>query len=401
MQWRSQSRGASLAALLVVLSPGPRAACQGPPPQAVRVDPVRLESVQEKRRVTGEIRAVRRSRIAAEEPGLVVKLPVLEGQRVEKGTVLAELDAARLNIEIEGLEASLKVANATLDERKADAELKQRDQESLEKLFKRGASNPKELADAKSAARIAHIRVAQAELQISVIQSRADLLSRRLQDTVIRAPFSGAVVAKYTELGEWISEGEAVVELVSVDAVEAWLAVPQRYLAALHAPGLTLTLKIEATGQMITTRKFRRIPHVDSSARVFALAVPLEKSDAPLVPGMSLVAWVPTGERSEQLTVSKDAVLRNDGGPYLYVARGTLGERPGQAVPVPVQVLFSHGERWVIQCDALKPGELVVVEGNERLFPMMPVMPIRASAAQEPSEKIVPAATQKPKGQEQ
>ena len=62
------------------------------PPSSVRVDPARMENVQETRRVTGNLRAITRSRVGTLEEGRVIDFPVIEGQHVKRGEVLAKLD---------------------------------------------------------------------------------------------------------------------------------------------------------------------------------------------------------------------------------------------------------------------------------------------------------------------
>ena len=87
---------------------------------------------------------------------------------------------------------------------------------------------------------------------------------------------------------------------------------------------------------------------------------------------MSATGWVPTGERAAYVTLPRDALLRNEAGFYVFVAR----PGPGgvfSAVPSQVVVLFETDERVAVQTRDLADGDLVVVEGNERLFPMTPI----------------------------
>ena len=92
-----------------------------------------------------------------------------------------------------------------------------------------------------------------------------------------------------------------------------------------------------------------------------------------LAPGMSVVGWVPTGVSGEFLLVPKNAVLTSDAGPYVYaVQRGS----PPKARYVPVQTLFPKGNEYVVRSHSLTADAHVVVEGNERLFPMAPISPI-------------------------
>ncbi len=81
----------SLVALLS-LAVGDSVCAQGMPPSSVRVDEARMESVQEMRRVTGNLRAVARSRVATLEEGRVISYRITEGQLVKKCAVLANLD---------------------------------------------------------------------------------------------------------------------------------------------------------------------------------------------------------------------------------------------------------------------------------------------------------------------
>jgi RND family efflux transporter MFP subunit len=350
----------------------------GPPPTSVTVDAVRLESVQEHRRVTGELRALRRSKVAAQEPGLVIEFSVREGQRVKAGDLMARLDSRRLNLQLNALKADVQSVAGLIEERKANETWRERELELYRQSLERGAANPKEVLDAESEASMARARVTQAERQRDALAARAELLEERLADMTIEAPFDGIVVARHVELGEWVSEGEAVVELVSTGTIETWLDVPQRFFGAVSGEQISIDVRVGATDQTINVAEPRVIPVVDPRARSFAVVAELDDGNGMLTPGMSVTAWLPTGQLVEQLTVAKDAVLRNAAGAYVYVARGGGGESPGgpaSAVPVSIQVQFPVGDRIVVTSRDMRAGDLAVVEGNERLFPMMPVIP--------------------------
>ena len=98
-----------LVAMLSLMA-GKSVLAQGMPPSPVRVDEARLESVQEMRRVTGNLRAVARSRVATLEEGRVISYPITEGQLVKKGAVLAKLDSRRLELALLQIESEKHVA---------------------------------------------------------------------------------------------------------------------------------------------------------------------------------------------------------------------------------------------------------------------------------------------------
>jgi RND family efflux transporter MFP subunit len=365
----------SLGAALMPVSP---AAAQQPP-TPVHVDAVRTERLGERRLVTGELRALRRAKVASEEQGLIIDLPVRQGQRVKAGDVLARLEDAKLHIELRQIEADAQAAQALLIERQADLEWRRRDIESYRNLAQGGASNPKELSDAEMAERIAVARIMVAERGVALARARADMLTTRLADMTIAAPFDGIVVAKLAEQGEWVVEGGAVVELVSSGSLEAWLDVPQKYAGAVFGAAgqaAAVQIEVEATGASLQSTHLRSVPVVESSARTFMLVASLDDQGGSLAPGMSVTAWVPTGETGDRLTVPRNAVMRNDTGAYVYVVRALTPDAPPAAMPARVQVQFAHDDRVAVRSTEIAAGDHVVVEGNERLFPMMPVQPI-------------------------
>jgi len=373
---------ASAALVLAVLFPAPEVRAQGMGgPQPVVVDAVRLEKTLDRKLVTGEIRAVRQSLVAAREPGVVTAIAIREGTHVKKGAVLAQLDSSRLELELQVIEARGKFDEATLEERKSAREQAARDLESLVKLDERGATNPKELADAKTDLAAAEARIAQAVATIEENARQAALLRRRIADMRIVAPFEGVVVTRSKEVGEWVGPGEALLELISIGAVEAWFTVPQAVFDEVRASRAPVIVSVESAGFEVKSTAMRVVPRVDDRARTFPLVVTLDNRDGNLAAGMSATAWVPAGRDADYLTVLRDALLYGDVGSYLYVARGGGDGKPAMAMPVSVKTLFPIGSRMAVEAPGVKPGELAIVEGNERLFPMTPVMPKRAGAS--------------------
>lgn len=375
---RRRSLSFVLAAALVTISVAPRAGAQGPSP--VRVEPVRQEVVRVRRAVTGEIRAVRRTDVASHEGGRVVELLVEEGDRVQQGDVLARLDARRLTIQLETVVAEKAVAEALKLQREAEARIWRDEVASLENAMSQGGANLKELSDARTNLAAAEAALAQAERQIPVIDARADYLATRLADMEIAAPFTGVVTARLAQVGEWVGEGESVVQLVDVDTLDAWLTIDQRYLPAVSGLDPQVTIEPATGNGPIELRSIRLIPDVHPVARTFTLIGRFDASGLRLAPGVSVVGWIPTGEEAEHLTISKDAVVRNALGPFVYVVRGEAGSQA--AMPAQIEIFFETAGRVAVRPGALQPGDLVIVEGNERLYPTAPVTIVASGHAQ-------------------
>ncbi len=373
------SWGRSLGSLVVlcafVAGPLPAQA----PPTPVRVRAVESEVVRERREVTGEVRSMRKATIAAEEAGLVLEFTVREGELVAVGDLLCRLDAKRLELERLEQEAEVLRARAVFTEREAEAAWRLRDLEVLQALDQRRAANKRELDDAESSLRVARAREEAAGRAVGVAEARAALLDDRIEDCHIRAPFAGEVTARLTEIGQWLDQGDGVLELLAVDELEVWLDVPQGFFGALSAEGASVEIRVDATSESFQVAEVRTVRAVDPRARTFAVIASLPKA-ARVAPGMSATAWVPTGTEAERLVVSRDAILRSEIGPYLYVAQGGGADAPASAMLVPIEILFSVGDRVVVASPRLAAGALAVVEGNERLYPMAPVIPMRTDA---------------------
>ena len=349
------------------------------PPSSVRVSEVRSEEIQERRKVTGEIRSHRRARIAAEEPGWVIELAVREGQSVEKGDLLARLDSRKLELELVYAEAESMRVTSVVAERKNSAARAQADLDALVALSERGATNPKELRDAEFESRATLARESQARHELIALEARAALLRERIEDTEVRAPWAGRVIAKLTEVGQWLAIGDQVVELVSMTELEAWLLVPQQYFGVLEKSAHHIELRVDATGKTLVSKSFLSIPLIDARGRNFDVVADLIQ-DGRLAAGMSVTAWVPTGDRVPSLLVPRSAILRGETGSYVYVAMpGTEGQ-PGMAMMTPVVVTYSVGDEAVVRSRDLSAGAQVVTEGNERLYPMAPIIAMPAGA---------------------
>ncbi len=358
---------------------GSAAAPKGPPPTPVRVAKARSEELAPRKKVFGEIRAARKTTVAADGAGLVREFRAHEGERVAAGDVLARLDDTRINLELAVHTATVEAARATIAERDAAVAREERDLDLLRRAAAAGGTNPREIADAESALAVARAQATQTRAAATVIEQQGAILKDRLDDLVIRAPFAGVVTLRHSEEGAWISEGGAVVDLLATDDLEAWFEVPQELygaavaLAAESAKGLTRAVPIEidaATGVTVSAFGMRIVPEVDPRSRTFRTVLRVLNKDDLLAPGLALTAFVPAGTRAPRIVIPKDAVLRGDAAPFVYVVRG------GVAMPVNVRIAFPLADEVALEPGSIAAGDDVVTEGNERLMGPTPVAPI-------------------------
>ncbi len=357
-------------ALLILASLANATAAQSPAP--VRTAEVTKTRVQEHRRVTGSLQAVARSSIASQEPGQVETVLVDEGLTVDAGDVIAQLDARRLRAQLAEAQAGVLRTQSELAERKAELAFAEFEHRRIGNLHESQVASEREWVEAERLIGVARARRDAAERSVAEGEREVQLLSIRLDDMTVRAPYDARVVTRHVDPGEWIEPGEPIVTLVSTGTIEARLEVPERYAEPIVPYAARIYADVAGLGRTVASRGLRIISDVDPRARTFSVVLTLDNRDGALAPGMSVGAWVPTTDEAERLTVPKDAVVRS--GREAFVYRSDTDES-GRAIAskTAVTVLFDWQDRVAVAADELRAGDQVVVEGNERLIPGAPL----------------------------
>ena len=343
----------------------------GPPPANVVLTPVQKISTTQTHRVVGTLRSKHRSEIAAREAGAVLEITVDEGDTVEKDAVIARIDGRRIEAQISEARAEITVAEALVHQKKSRVKRSAIDLEMKEKLYASKALSESEVLDARSANNVDNSVYQATEDSLKAAQSRLELLEVRLQDLEIRAPFAGRVIARHIELGEWVEPGESIVTLASSGDIEAWLQVPERYAGA--ARGAEIPVTLSATGQTVTSKSLTMVPEAGTGTRTLQMIAVLPNSDNSLISGLSVTADLPVTENVERLAVPVNALSQSYSGPGVFVSTPTLGGLP-VARRVPVEVLYQDEALVYLDAKDLKAGDMVVVQGNERLNAGQPLI---------------------------
>lgn len=372
-------------------------------------------------RLVGTIRADMTAVVAAEVSGLIVGFEAEEGQFLKAGQVICRLDPTVARLRLEEAQATL----AGLREHLAELESGERPEEirrlealvaqaeavlakqefernRVTGLFERGQSSDKEKHDVEmdyqaAAASLAQARaqldrarngerpevIARARQAVAAQAATVARLQRDLDKTEIRAPFAGAVVAKRTEIGEWIGEGGAVCDLLAMDTVRIRADVPERAIvfATVDAPA---TVEVEAIRTTQAATITRRIPLASPAARTFPVEIDVPNADHGLLPGMFVWVYVPAGPVAPRLMASKDAVVARGTSKQVFVVRpGPAGGT--MAVPLAVETGLEIAGEIELIAPELRAGDQVVTRGNERLFGPTPVVPAAPTAATQPA----------------
>lgn len=360
------------------------------PPANVVLDEARMQEVERMRRVTGELRAYQRSQLAAREEGLVLELAVRAGDEVTRGQTIARLDPVLAELTVKTSRANVDALRAIVNEREAERDRAQLDVERYESLVDAASATSQEIEDARVDLASAEARLRSAEAQVAAAEASLALDEQRLRDMEIRAPFDGRVVRTATEVGQWVGVGDIVAEIYSADSIEAWVDVPESAAERMAGVGSTVSVQIPAiagvSGGEVNGTVTQIVPDVDPLSRLFPVRISVPNDSGLLTPGMSATAMIPTGDRTQMLTISKDAILRDDAGEFVYIA--VPNETPGSpfeemAIPMRISREFAVGDRVTIRQGAIEPGARLIVEGNERMFPTQPIVDVSDTASRE------------------
>lgn len=409
--------GLGTAAVLVGCGQPPAPPQMPAPP--VRAMTVALVPIAEEFTAVGTVVPLEVSRVAAGAEGKVVEFPFREGTLVRKDEVITKLRDKTLAIEIEGgkalmrqreamfremqagfraeekaqAEAKMAAAKETLD--LADLKLKRTDD-----LFRRGAARQEELEEAHStqmrATQLFLEARADRDLKLNgyrketIEQSQAAYEQQqqevaRLEDEMskrtVRAPFTGYLVKKHTDLGEWVIKGAPIVTLIDLQTVEVVVKVDENRIGLVKVGG-KIDVKFDAyPNQAFSGEVVHIVPQSEwaGGSRSFPVRIRLPnefENDVPKFKEGMLARAKFRGPERQGLTVDRDAIVRGGRAPIVYVLAEipVAGGTPKTVVrPVPIAEGLDLGPTIEVSGAAgaakLEAGARVVNEGAERLRP--------------------------------
>lgn len=347
---RWAQRSVALCALASVwVYPSTSVKAQSIPPVVTEV--VRETTVIRKLELSGTVTSPHASQVSTSVEGLVSAVHFDSGAHVKEGDLLLELDA-----EIE--EAAYLQAEAHVAQAAAEVVDAKRRLGIAESLAKRDYG-PKNEVEARQAE--VEIDTATHESHVAEQKRRKAILDRHK----LPAPYDGVISRRMVEVGQWVTPGTAVFELVAMRGFRVDVPVPQAHYARLRE-GADIEIKLDALpDESIPATIGALIPVSDPDARTFTLRVLPVREDIPIMPGMSARVLINLDTGRRDVAVSRDALIRYpDGRITVWVLkndgdRASVTERRieiGLAFDGMVQVL-----------SGLDEGERVVVRGNESL----------------------------------
>lgn len=250
---------------------------------------------------------------------------------VRKGAVLVEFDSIQARADLAAAEAALAESRAQFNRSRellATQALSQSQLDTIEATLK---SNEARVKSARS----------------------------KVEDTIVRAPFSGRIGFRRVSVGSLVSPGTVIATLDDTSVMKLDFTVPQSYLFALQ-PGLPITAQIAGVPNQTFEGKVTTLDsRVDPVTRSIVVRAELPNPQGILKPGMFMTAKIDAAV-SQALLVPEGAIVPEQGKSFVFVVKGgvaskrevTLGRRK------PGQVQITAG---------LESGDKVIVEGTQKV----------------------------------
>lgn len=336
---------ASLASLValsaLLLGCGPQASAPSAkrdlPPAQVRVRPVETVTEALYEPVVGTLRSDKRATLEAKVSGRIESLPVLMGQSVKTGDLLARLDAAEIKARLQQAEATLEQAS--------------REWKRISTLFEQSAATRADYDATESRLRLAEAALAEAKAMMAYVE--------------IRAPFDGVITRKWADVGDLAQPGKPLIGLEDPSSLQLEADVPESLGANLRADQ-AMKARIDALGRTLEGRIRELAPIADPDTRTVRVKVQLPATEG-LRPGQFARLLTPIRE-AQQLRIPHSALVRRGQLEMVFVAAQDRANlrlvKTGHSDEASVEVL-----------SGLQPGETVVVEGAHRLTDGQPLQP--------------------------
>lgn len=346
---------------------GPGGGGPGGGPALVEVAVVGTGAIVEKSEAIGTIRAFESVALTAKVTGIVDKISFEEGQWVKTGDELLRLDVAERRADVEAARAAIATARA-------------RREETAQKLLRAmalrqtGAGTEAQVLDLT-----AQIRTA--ETDVLVAEARERSAAARLDDMVLRAPFDGRIGLRQVSLGALLDNRTIITTLDDISRMRLDFAVPETLIAkvGIDSPVNAQSLAFAGrtfggTVSVIDTR----IDPVTRAAKVTAI---LPNPDQTLKPGMFMTVGLQVALREDAVLAPEEAIVAEGPRQIAFVVKDGKIERR-------VVTIGQRQDGKVEIAEGLKPGEVIVVRGVQRVRQGMPVTTKPAF----PSEGGAPAA---------
>lgn len=306
----------------------------------------------------GKVEPIEWLSVRVDTPGLVVKVPVRQGQEVSKGALIAQISAPGLVEQLRGAQAresgaqseleTLGAGGRTSELAQIENELNtakfrrdqaQREYGSLKRLSEKQAATATEVEDARSklrqaeldiesltrkrAALVSKADIAAGQARLRETQSSVRLIQQKLSQGLLRAPMSGEVYELPARPGSYLNAGDLVASIGKLDRLRVRVYVDEPELGRVSVgqpvritwsglPGREWLGKVEKEATAVVSLGTRQVGEVLCT---------IDNPDRELVPGTNVDAEIRTNVAENTLTIPKETLRRESNSVGVYVLK--------------------------------------------------------------------------------
>ena len=277
---------------------------------------------------TGTLRASYEVKIFNQEEGKIVSLPFYESDRVKKGQIIAKLDDSLLRAQLKRIQAN---------RRKAESDLSR-----IKSLRKEAFLSEEEL-----------IKV---ETELAVAKADEAVLQTRLDYANIKAPFSGVITQRLSEIGNVAERFTHLLTLSDPSSLITQVSISEMLLNHIK-PGDETHVQIDALGKQRYTGKVKRVhPTINPATRRGTIEIELKPVPAGARPGQLCRIEIQT-QAASRLLIPLVALRRNPDGEFVFII-----DENNQAKLLPV-TSGVHIDEQVEILTGLEAGQQIVTKG--------------------------------------
>jgi HlyD family secretion protein len=319
---------------------------------------------------SGYVVARRRATVSSKVTGKVVEVLVEEGKAVTRGQVLARLDDGTARRYLDLAQAELSASRRGAAETEVRLKEARQTQVRTRSLVKDGISGQADLDKADAEVGALEARLELTREQVLVAERQVAVRQNDLDDTTVRAPFSGVAISKDAQPGEMVSPMSAgggftrtgLCTIVDMTSLEIEVDVNESYINRV-VPAQRVEATLDAYPDWkIPAHVITMVPTADRQKATVLVRIGFEKLDARLLPDMGVkvtflgVAPTTNAQPRPRLVLPSAAVRHENGQAVVFVIKDDVAERRA------VRVGTTQGEQVDI-LSGVSAGERVVVDG--------------------------------------
>ena len=334
-------------------------------------------------RVSGTLTPREDAEVAAEIAGRVVATPIERGSAVRAGDPLIQIAATEVEAQAREAQANAaqiearlgidggaafdiervpEVANAKAAYQLARNEFSRAQRLHEDKLLSQSDFDQRsaQMDATQRQYEVARNGAAQQYQSLLAARARVTVAQKALADTIVRAPFAGAVGERLVSVGDYVTRGTKVASVVRVDPLRVELTVPEQYVSAV-AVGRAVNFEVDAYPKESFTGEVRYVsPSVTASTRALTLEALVPNANGRLKPGFFATAQIEEAQPRPGILVPPAAVRTIAGTARVVVISG---DRAEERVVMTGQIA---GDKVEI-VSGIKAGERIATTGVDQL----------------------------------